>query len=45
MTEGDIYDAVEQYSKQDKIAYIHLRNVVGKVPHYRETFIDEAMWT
>jgi mannonate dehydratase len=42
MTEGDIYDAVDQYSKQGKIAYIHLRNVVGKVPHYRETFIDEG---
>jgi mannonate dehydratase len=42
MTEGDIYDAVDQYSKQHKIAYIHLRNVVGKVPHYRETFIDEG---
>ena len=42
MTEGDVYDAVEQYSKQGKIAYIHLRNVVGKVPYYRETFIDEG---
>jgi mannonate dehydratase len=42
MTEGDIYSAVERYSKQGKIAYIHLRNVVGKVPHYRETFIDEG---
>ena len=42
MTEGDIYDAVDQYSKQGKIAYIHLRNVVGKVPNYRETFIDEG---
>jgi mannonate dehydratase len=42
MTEGSIYDAVDQYSKQGKIAYIHLRNVVGKVPHYRETFIDEG---
>jgi mannonate dehydratase len=42
MTEGDIYDAVDEYSKQDKIAYIHLRNVVGKVPYYRETFIDEG---
>jgi len=42
MTEGDIYDAVDQYSKQGRIAYIHLRNVVGKVPHYRETFIDEG---
>ncbi|HYW37792.1 MAG TPA: mannonate dehydratase [Terriglobales bacterium] len=42
MTEGNIYDAVDQYSKQGKVAYIHLRNVVGKVPHYRETFIDEG---
>jgi mannonate dehydratase len=42
MTEGNIYDAVDQYSRQGKIAYIHLRNVVGRVPHYRETFIDEG---
>jgi mannonate dehydratase len=42
MTEGDIYEAVDQYSRQGKIAYLHLRNVVGKVPHYRETFIDEG---
>jgi mannonate dehydratase len=42
MTEGNIYEAVDQYSKQQKIAYIHLRNVAGKVPHYRETFIDEG---
>jgi mannonate dehydratase len=42
MTDGDIYDAIDQYSKQDRIAYVHLRNVVGKVPHYRETFIDEG---
>jgi mannonate dehydratase len=42
MTEGSVYDAVDQYSRQGKIAYIHLRNVAGKVPHYRETFIDEG---
>jgi len=42
MTEGNIYEAVDQYSKQGKIAYLHLRNVVGRVPHYRETFIDEG---
>lgn len=42
MTEGDVYDAVDRYSKQGKIAYLHLRNVRGKVPHYRETFIDEG---
>jgi mannonate dehydratase len=42
MTEGDVYDAVDRYSRQGKIAYLHLRNVKGKVPHYRETFIDEG---
>lgn len=42
MTEGDVYDAVDRYSKQGKIAYIHLRNVHGKAPHYQETFIDEG---
>jgi mannonate dehydratase len=42
MTEGDIYDAVDSYSKQGRIAYIHLRNVMGKVPHYWETFIDDG---
>jgi mannonate dehydratase len=42
MTEGNIYEAVEQYCRQGKIAYIHLRNIRGKVPHYQETFIDEG---
>jgi mannonate dehydratase len=42
MTEGNVYDVVDRYSRQGKIAYIHLRNVVGKVPNYRETFIDEG---
>ncbi|MSR64925.1 MAG: D-mannonate dehydratase [Verrucomicrobiae bacterium] len=42
MTEGNIYDAVEQYSRQGKLAYIHFRNIRGKVPYYRETFVDEG---
>jgi mannonate dehydratase len=42
MTEDNLYDAIDSYSRQRKIAYIHLRNVVGKVPNYRETFIDEG---
>ncbi len=42
MTEGDIYQAVDQYSRQGKIAYVHFRNVTGKVPRYRETFIDDG---
>lgn len=42
MTEGDIYETVEQYARQGRIGYVHLRNVRGKVPHYRETFIDDG---
>jgi mannonate dehydratase len=42
MSEGDIYDVVDTYSRQGKLAYVHLRNVHGKVPSYRETFIDDG---
>ena len=42
MTEGDVYEATDNYSKQEKIAYIHFRNIVGKVPNYKEVFVDEG---
>lgn len=42
MTEGDIYEATESYSRQGKLAYVHFRNVHGKVPNYHETFVDEG---
>jgi len=42
MNEGDIYDAVDTYSRRGRLAYVHLRNVRGKAPSYRETFIDEG---
>ena len=42
MTEGDVYEAVDQYSRQGKLAYVHFRNVTGKAPHYRETFVDDG---
>jgi len=42
MTEGSIYEAVDEYSRQQRIAYIHFRNITGKVPNYRETFIDDG---
>jgi mannonate dehydratase len=42
MTEGDVYEATDQYSRQGKLAYVHFRNVMGKVPHYRETFVDDG---
>ncbi len=42
MTDDDFYEAVDVYSRQKRIAYIHFRNVSGKVPHYHETFIDDG---
>lgn len=42
MTEGDIYEAVEQYGRSGRIAYVHFRNVRGKVPDYKETFVDDG---
>jgi len=40
MTEGNIYEATKQYA--DHISYIHFRNVKGKVPVYKEVFVDEG---
>jgi len=42
MTEGDIYPVGETYSRQQRLAYVHFRNITGKVPYYRETFIDDG---
>jgi len=42
MTDGDLYAAADRSSREGRIAYVHLRNVAGKVPRYRETFIDEG---
>jgi mannonate dehydratase len=37
-----IYDYLEQYLAQDRVSYIHFRNVKGKVPCYDEVFVDEG---
>jgi mannonate dehydratase len=42
MTEGNIYEVVDQYSRLGKLGYVHLRNVRDKVPFYKETFIDDG---
>jgi len=42
MTEGDIYDVVDHYSRQQRLGYVHFRNITGKVPTYKETFIDDG---
>jgi len=42
MAGADVYEAVDRYSKAGRIAYVHLRNVRGKVPNYHEAFIDDG---
>ena len=42
MPGADIYDLVDRYSQANRIGYIHFRNVQGKVPQYREVFVDEG---
>jgi len=42
MSEGNVYDTIERHARLGQIAYVHLRNVRGRVPHYHETFIDEG---
>jgi mannonate dehydratase len=40
--EMDVYEAIDTYAAQGKIGYVHFRNVRGKVPNYREVFLDEG---
>lgn len=42
MADGDIYEVCDRHTRQDDVAYIHFRNVKGKVPTYTETFIDDG---
>ena len=42
MQDDDLYKSIEKYAVQNKVAYVHLRNVAGKVPNYTETFLDDG---
>src|SRR6476620_2196605 len=42
MREGDVLESIKHYGQQGKIAYVHFRNVRGKVPLYQEVFVDEG---
>jgi mannonate dehydratase len=38
----DVYQAIEEFTAAGKIAYVHFRNVRGKVPDYHEMFVDDG---
>jgi mannonate dehydratase len=42
MPELDIYEVIGRFAGQDRIGYVHFRNVVGRVPDYHEVFVDEG---
>ena len=42
MAGADVYDAIREYVSRGKVFYVHFRNVRGKVPNYREVFLDEG---
>lgn len=42
MPDGDIYETTRRFARRDAIAYVHFRNVKGKVPHYAEAFVDDG---
>jgi mannonate dehydratase len=42
MREGNVLESITQYGGQNRIAYVHFRNVRGKVPLYQEVFVDEG---
>lgn len=37
-----VYEALDRHAAQQALAYVHVRNVRGRVPHYHETFIDDG---
>ena len=42
MTTGNVYDTTRRFARAGRIAYVHFRNVRGKVPLYEETFVDNG---
>lgn len=38
----EVYGAIRQFGEQGKVFYVHFRNVVGRVPEFREAFIDSG---
>jgi len=38
----DIYETIEHFAELNRISYVHLRNVKGKIPCYHEMLIDDG---
>ncbi len=38
----DVYEAIRQMGEENKIVYVHFRNVRGALPSFQEVFMDEG---
>jgi mannonate dehydratase len=38
----DVVDVVREFGERDEIVFVHFRDVVGAVPSFHETFVDEG---
>jgi len=38
----DVYAVIRYFGERGKIFYVHFRNVIGKVPKFKESFINEG---
>jgi mannonate dehydratase len=38
----DVVDVVREFGERDEIVFVHFRDVVGSVPSFYETFVDDA---
>lgn len=38
----DIYATTRHYARKNALAYVHFRNVKGRVPRYQEAFVDDG---
>jgi mannonate dehydratase len=37
-----MFEAMEHFARNDRIAYVHFRNVKGTIPKFSESFVDEG---
>ena len=42
MAEGDVVATTRRFARMGAIAYVHFRNVQGRVPRYVEAFVDDG---
>jgi len=40
--DGEVEDIIRRFGERDEIVFVHFRDVVGTVPKFHETFVDEG---